>query len=90
MLPILYTQCGANETKCVNVIISCYQACNELCREPQMYSIVLADSSHSCGSFLLLISKLFAHRKHMLLHSFIQILIIIHYVYQILDNVADI
>ena len=92
MLLIAYIQCGANETKHVNLIILCCHVYNKLCREPQMSSIVLTDSNHTCGLFLdlLLISKLLAHRRHMLLCSFIWILIIIHYIYKILDNVADI
>ena len=37
MLLITYIySVSANETKCVNSIILCYHACNELCREPQM------------------------------------------------------
>ena len=46
-------------TKCVNGIILCHHACNELCRELQTLSLVLTDNSQICGSLLdlLLISK---------------------------------
>ena len=48
----------------------CYHACNELCIEPQMSSIVLTDSSHTSGSILDFFThyNTCAHRKHMVLH----------------------